>query len=59
MITLLDKHGREIHDQDKIIERIEEFYSGLYDIRVLMYVIINPRLARRGGISPVKGQGQR
>ena len=23
---LLDKQGREIHDQDKIIERIEEFY---------------------------------
>ena len=24
LITLLDKQGREIHDQDKIIERIEE-----------------------------------
>ena len=31
MITLLDKQGREIHEQDKIIERIEEFYSELYD----------------------------
>ena len=31
LITLLGKHGREIHDQDKIIERIEEFYTELYD----------------------------
>ena len=27
MITLLDKHGKEIQEQDKIMERIEEFYS--------------------------------
>ena len=31
MITLLDKQGREIQEQDKIMERIEEFYSELYD----------------------------
>ena len=31
MITLLDKHGKEIQEQDKITERIEEFYSELYD----------------------------
>ena len=31
LITLLDKHGRKIRDQDKIIERIEEFYTELYD----------------------------
>ena len=31
LITLMDKQGREIHDQDKIIERIEEFYNKLYD----------------------------
>ena len=31
MITLLDKHGKEIQEQDKIMERIEEFYSELYD----------------------------
>ena len=31
VITLLDKPDREIHDQDKIIERIEEFYIELYD----------------------------
>ena len=31
MITLLDKQGREIQEQDKIMERIEEFYSALYD----------------------------
>ena len=31
MITLLDKQGREIQEQDKIMERIDEFYSELYD----------------------------
>ena len=31
MITLVDKHGKEIQEQDKIMERIEEFYSELYD----------------------------
>ena len=31
MITLLDKQGEEIQEQDKIMERIEEFYSELYD----------------------------
>ena len=31
LITLMDKQGREIHDQDKIIERVEEFYTELYD----------------------------
>ena len=31
LITPLDKQGREIRDQDKIIERTEEFYSELYD----------------------------
>ena len=30
MITLLDKQGREIQEQDKIMERIEEFYSELF-----------------------------
>ena len=32
MITLLDKHGKEFQEQDKIMERLEEFYSELYDI---------------------------
>ena len=31
MTTLLDKQGKEIQEQDKIMERIEEFYSELYD----------------------------
>ena len=31
LITPLDKQVREIHDQDKIIERIEEFYTELHD----------------------------
>ncbi len=31
MITLLDKQGKEIQEQDMIMERIEEFYSELYD----------------------------
>ena len=29
MITLLDKQGKEIQEQDKIMERIEEFYSKM------------------------------
>ena len=31
MKTLLDKQGKEIQEQYKIMERIEEFYSELYD----------------------------
>ena len=31
MITLLDKQGKEIQEQDNIMERIEQFYSELYD----------------------------
>ena len=31
MITLLDKQGKEIQEQDKTMERIQEFYSELYD----------------------------
>ena len=27
----LEKQGREIHDQDKTEERIQEFYTELYD----------------------------
>ncbi len=30
LITLLDKQGREIQDQDMIMERTEEFYTELY-----------------------------
>ena len=31
MITLLDKQGKDIQEQDKIMDRIEEFYSELFD----------------------------
>ena len=31
MIALPDKQGKEIQEQDTIMERIEEFYSELYD----------------------------
>ncbi len=31
MITLLDKQGKEIQKQDTIMERIDEFYSELYN----------------------------
>ena len=30
LMTLLDNQGREIQDQDKILARIEEFYTKLY-----------------------------
>ena len=41
--TLLDKQGREIHNQDKIIERIEEFYTGLYDSEHCIIIQIDPK----------------
>ena len=31
MITLLDKQGKDIQEQEKIMERLDEFYSELYD----------------------------
>jgi len=31
LITLLDKQGREIRDQDKIIKRMEELYTEIHD----------------------------
>ena len=31
MITLLDKQGKEIQEKYTIMERIQEFYSELYD----------------------------
>ena len=31
MVTLLDRRGKEIQEQDNIMERREEFYSELYD----------------------------
>lgn len=31
LITLLDKQGNEIQEQDKVMKRIEEFYTELYD----------------------------
>ena len=30
-MTPLDKQGKEIPEQDRIMERMEEFYSELYD----------------------------
>ena len=43
LITLLDKDGREIEDQDKIMTRIEEFYSELYDSDETTTVNTNPK----------------
>ena len=31
MVTVLDKQGKQVQEQDKIMERIEEFYSELYE----------------------------
>ena len=31
MITLLDKQGKAIQEQDKFMKRLEKFYSELYD----------------------------
>ena len=42
MITLLDKQGKEIQEQDKIMERIEEFYSELYDSEQAVTIQTDP-----------------
>ena len=62
MITLLDKHGKEIQEQDKIMERIEEFYSELYDSDQAVTIQTVPKEvppimaweveAARGGLRP-------
>ena len=43
MITLLDKQGKEIQEQDKIMERIEEFYSKLYDSDQAVTIQTDPK----------------
>ncbi len=43
LITLLDKQGREIHDQHKIIERIEAFYTELYDSEQSTIIHFDPK----------------
>ena len=48
MITLLDKHGKEIQEQDKIMERIEEFYSELYDSDQAVTIQTDPE-----GVPPI------
>ena len=42
MITLLDKHGKEIHEHDKIMERIEEFDAELYDSNQAVTIQTDP-----------------
>ena len=43
MITLLDKQGKEIQEQDEIMERIEEFYSELYDSDQAVTIQTDPK----------------
>ena len=43
LITLLDNQGREIQDQDNILERIEEFYTKLYDSDQTVTIRTDPR----------------
>ena len=43
MITLLDKQGKYIQEQDKIMERIEELYSKLYDSDQFVTVQADPK----------------
>ena len=43
LVTHLDKQGREIHDQDKMIERIEEFYTELYDSEQSTIIHTDPK----------------
>ena len=39
----MDKQGREIHDKDTITERIEEFYTELYDSEQITKIHNDPR----------------
>ena len=48
MITLLDKHGKETKEQDKIIARIEEYYSELYDSDQAVTIQTDPE-----GVPPI------
>ena len=43
LITVLDNQDREIQDQDKILERIEEFYTELYDSDQTVTIRTDPR----------------
>ena len=43
LISLLDKHGIEIYDQDKIKQRIEEYYTELYDSEQSTIIHIGPK----------------
>ena len=43
LTTLLDKQVRKIHDQDKIIEIIEEFYTELYDSEQSTIIHTDPK----------------
>ena len=42
MITQLDKQGKEIQEQYKIMERIEKLYSELYDIDQAVTIQTDP-----------------
>ena len=42
MMTLLDKQGKEIQEQDKIMARIEEYYSELYDSGQVVTIQTDP-----------------
>ena len=43
LIILLDKKGTVIHDQDKIIERIEKFYTELNDSEQSTIIHTDPK----------------
>ena len=44
LVTLLDKQGREIRDQYKIIKRIEEFITELYDTEQSTIIHTDPKV---------------
>ena len=43
LMTLLDKQSTTIHDQDKIVERIDEFYSEQYDSEQSTIIHTDPK----------------
>ena len=59
MISLLDKQGKEIQEQDKIMERIEEFYSELHDSEQAVTIQTDPEevpqiMAREAALRKMK-----
>ena len=55
LVTLIDKQGRDIHDQDKIIARMEKFCTELNDSEQSTII----HLTKKGTSDNIMGGGSR